>query len=135
MDIKTRSDATKNSIVYSEYLEQRAYFEWLSQVYPLVYALTFHIPNGGKRSKSEAVRFKYMGVKPGVPDIFMPVANENYHGLFIELKPAKINGKSAGKVSEKQTLWLEALISQGYWAQVCYGWIEAADLTREYLTK
>ena len=34
--------------------------------------LLHHIPNGGKRGKAEAGRFRAMGVKSGVPDIFLP---------------------------------------------------------------
>jgi hypothetical protein len=29
----------------------------------------FHVPNGGKRSKTEGKRFKEMGVRAGVPDL------------------------------------------------------------------
>lgn len=36
-------------------------------------SLLFHVPNGGKRSKVEAARFKAMGVQAGVPDLFLPV--------------------------------------------------------------
>lgn len=48
--------------------------------------LLFHIPNGGSRGKAEAARFKMEGVKPGVPDLFLPVPRGPWHGLFIELK-------------------------------------------------
>lgn len=42
--------------------------------YPILrYAI--HVPNGGKRGKAEAGRFKAMGVKAGVPDIPLPLRN------------------------------------------------------------
>ena len=31
----------------------------------------WHTPNGGRRSPSEGARFKRMGVKPGIPDLFL----------------------------------------------------------------
>ena len=51
----------------------------------------FHIPNGGSRNKLEASNLKKQGVKAGVPDLFLPVGRGSYHGLFIELKSAKIS--------------------------------------------
>lgn len=91
-------------------------------------ALLYHIPNGGKRSKREAARFKAAGVKSGVPDIFLPVPRGGYHGLYIELK--RLRG---GTVSREQKEWHEALKAQGYAVQVCKGWIEAAYVLDDYL--
>lgn len=92
-------------------------------------ALLFHVPNGGKRSKTEAARMKMQGVKAGVPDLFLPVARGGYHGLFIELKAGR------NKATEKQGEWLAALREQGYAAVICTGW-EAAKATLEnYLSQ
>ncbi len=33
--------------------------------------LFWHTPNGGRRSPSEGARFKRMGVKAGIPDLFL----------------------------------------------------------------
>jgi hypothetical protein len=95
--------------------------------------LAFHIPNGGSRNKAEAGKLKAMGVKAGVPDIFLPVARGPYHGLFVELKrPADLT-KSVGTVSTKQEAWLRALQEQGYYVAVCYGWEEAYEKMLWYL--
>lgn len=90
----------------------------------------YHIPNGGSRTKAEAGRFKAEGVKSGVPDICLPVAREQYHGLYIELKR-----REGGRLSEAQKLWIEALRKLGYWAIVCRGWEEAAREIERYLGK
>ncbi|MCK5026631.1 MAG: VRR-NUC domain-containing protein, partial [Nanoarchaeota archaeon] len=39
-------------------------------------------------SKSKRVRImgKLMGIKTGIPDLLLPVARRNFHGLFIEMK-------------------------------------------------
>jgi hypothetical protein len=87
----------------------------------------YHIPNGGKRSKMEAAIFKAMGVRAGVPDLFLPVASGNKHGLYIEMKADK------GKPTENQLDWLDYLAHAGYEVAICYDWLHAADTTIKYL--
>ncbi len=110
--------------------EQALLFSWAAmslRKYPEL-GLLFHIPNGGKRGKAEAARFKAEGVKAGVPDLFLPVARGKYHGLFIELKRYK-----GGRVSDWQKHWLMELGWQGYRAEVARGWKEAAEIIKNYL--
>lgn len=91
-------------------------------------ALLFHIPNGGKRGKAEAARFKAMGVKSGVPDLYLPAAHGGYHGLFIELKRRR-----GGQVSGDQKEWIAALQESGYCVRVCRGSEEAICMLLEYI--
>ena len=110
--------------------EQATLMNWAAMhkdVYPEL-ALLFHIPNGGGRSKAEAGRFKAEGVKAGVPDLMLPVARGEYHGLFIELK--RLDG---GTVSKAQKEWIRDLNAQGYRAEVCKGWEAASRVIRDYL--
>lgn len=93
-------------------------------------AMMFHVPNGGKRNAIEAARFKAMGVKPGVPDIFLPVARGGYHGLFIELKR-----REGGTVSAAQHDMIVKLRAQGYKADTCKGWEAARLLIEAYLDR
>lgn len=86
----------------------------------------FAIPNGGKRDAREAMRLKAEGVRPGIPDIFIPAARGKYHGLFIEMKSPK------GKVSEYQENMLVLLNSFGYLAIVAYGWEDAWIKIQKY---
>lgn len=104
-----------------------AWAVWASGKYPEL-DLMHHIPNGGKRSKSEAARFKAQGVKAGVPDIFLPCARGGYHGLYIELKRTK-----GGKLSAAQKEWIDALRGQDYKVIVCYGFDEAREVIINYL--
>lgn len=69
------------------------------------------------------------GVKAGVPDLCLPVARGQYHGLYIELKRQR-----GGRTSDHQSEWLDALSAQGYKAALCYGWEQAAGTIIEYLT-
>ena len=129
----------------TEDVEQICLFRWASAQqgkYPEL-ALMYHVPNGGKRSKSEAARFRAMGVKAGVPDIFLPVGIQKldlvdrgqytiirtkYNGLYIELKRQR-----GGTVSAAQKQWIAALRDAGYAVEVCKGWESAAAVITDYL--
>ena len=68
----------------SEAAEQEAVIAWcgwMEKQHPEL-KLLFHIPNGGSRNKAEAANLKAQGVKPGVPDLCLPVARCGYHGLL-----------------------------------------------------
>jgi hypothetical protein len=88
----------------------------------------FHIPNGGRRTMTEAKRFKAEGVKAGVPDLFLPVARGGYHGLFIEMK----RPDHKNKPSKAQNEWQQFLTKQGYLSVVCYGYEEAIQTIQRY---
>lgn len=120
----------KNNYTPTEAEEQATLFSWaaMNSARNPELKLMFHIPNGGARKPSEAARFKAEGVKPGVPDIFLPVARAPFHGLFIELKRQR-----SGKLSDHQKKWLNDLNREGYLAEVAYGWQEAAELILDYL--
>lgn len=111
--------------------EQIALFSWASLNlgrFPEL-ELMHHIPNGGKRSKSEAVRFRAMGVKAGVCDIFLPVPRGGFHGLYIEMKALD------GRPTKQQTEFINAVKKQGYCGRFCYGASEAIREIEAYLTE
>lgn len=91
-------------------------------------ARLFHVPNGGSRGPAEAGRFKAMGVKPGVPDVFLDVPRGGFHGLRIEMKRRR-----GGVLSDEQAEWLDYYNANGYRAVVCYGWDEARMEIEDYL--
>ena len=90
----------------------------------------FHIPNGSYKSFTARVKSKQEGLKPGVPDLMIPIAKSIYHGLFIEMKRLK-----GGNVSEHQKQWIELLNKQGYRAIICYGSSEAIKEIESYCKK
>ena len=111
--------------------EQQALIRWADYMAATVrpeLRLLYHIPNGGTGGEGEAGRFRAEGVRAGVPDLCLPVARGEYHGLYIELKRTK-----GGKISEKQKEWLDALEKEGYCAAVCHGWDEAREKIETYL--
>lgn len=88
----------------------------------------YHVPNGGYRNAREGARLKAQGVKPGVPDLCIPVARSGFHGLYIEMKT------ETGKPSKAQTKWIYTLRVQGYCAYVCRGAESAIDLIDRYMS-
>jgi len=129
---RTRSKCPVNEIppVPLEAQEQIWLFNWA--MYATVkwpeLDLLYHIPNGGSRNKIEAAHLKAQGVKKGVPDLFLPVAKQGYHGLYIEMKRQK-----KGVLSADQKQWIENLRKQGYRVEVCKGFQSAADVIEDYL--
>jgi len=114
----------------TEEQEQAAVMEWamLMEKQAPELALLYHCPNGADRHPAVAAKLKKQGVKPGIPDLFLPVARGMSHGLYIEMKRQK-----GGRVSEDQKAWMEALTEQGYVCVVAHGAEEACDAIWNYL--
>jgi len=115
----------------NEFQHQCTVFKWAAQPFvrerwPCL-KLLHHVPNGGTRDTVEAKNLKRAGVKPGVPDLDLPVARGKYHGLRIEMKT------EAGTESVEQCWWREELTAQGYFATVCHGWSVAVRVIEWYL--
>lgn len=111
--------------------EQTWLFQWANAMSVLRYPeleLMHAIPNGGSRNAVEGRHLKEQGVKAGIPDIFLPVARNGRHGLYIELKR-----KVGGQVSPEQNKMLGELNRQGFMAVVCKGWQAAADVIEDYM--
>jgi hypothetical protein len=119
-----------NAGVPTESQEQVTLFVWAgreSERYPAL-ALLVHIPNGGLRDKMTAARLKREGVKPGFPDLMLPVQRGGYAGLFVEMKRQK-----GGVVSAEQKAWITRLRGEGYKVEVCKGWEMARESLLSYL--
>lgn len=115
----------------SEAQEQSRLIAWANEVsrlgvYPELSRL-YAIPNGGRRDKAEAAHLKRQGVKSGVPDLHLPVARGNYHGLYIEMKVGK------NKPTQNQKEWISALKASGYAVEVCYSAAAARQIIIAYL--
>lgn len=114
----------------TEAQEQIALFEWIDLVAIEIPQLrmAFHPANGEMRNKVTAARLKRMGVRPGVPDVWLPARSGAYSGLVIELK----RSDKSNKASEKQKEWLKLLEGQGWQTAICFGWVRAAQAILEY---
>ncbi len=107
----------------SEADEQKAVVEWCEWKRIPVY----HIPNEAQRSPRTAAHLKKMGMRPGVPDLCIPVARGGKHGLYVEMKAGR------NKPSDSQLRWLSILEEQGYEATVCWGADEAIAAIEAYM--
>ena len=85
------------------------------------------IPNGGLRNQRVAIKLKAEGVKAGVWDVFLPVARQGFHGLYIEMKHGK------NKLTPNQREFQEFIDRQGYAFAVCYNGETAYHLVEKYL--
>lgn len=93
------------------------------------YGLILAIPNGQFRAGQRMEP----GLRPGIPDLFLPVARDHpcgmfYHGLFIELKVGD------NRLGNEQREWLERLQGQGYCCHVVRDRVEVTmDVIEWYL--
>ena len=66
-------------------------------------------------------------MKPGVPDLHLPIARGKYIGMYIEMKV------SPNTCTEKQLLWMAALRAEGHYCVVAYSWHEAREQIVAYM--
>ena len=85
----------------SESDEQIGFVNWFEASFQGV--RIFHIPNGGHRAISVGKKMKAEGVKPGVPDLYIPAWK-----IWIEMKRVK-----GGKLSDDQVDWYDYLTGIG----------------------
>lgn len=120
----------------TEHAHQVALFQWIAitghKQYPILRRL-FAIPNGGDRKPSVAAAMKAEGVKPGVPDMCLPVSRRGFYGLWIELKRPIYATHKNGGCSEAQMEWHEVLRKEGHSVVVAYGWEGAVAALLDYL--
>jgi hypothetical protein len=104
---------------------QVACINWFRYQYPKY--LIFAIPNGGQRNVIVASKLKSEGVLSGVPDICIPIANNGFHGLYIEMKAGK------NKPTDNQLTIMDKLSNEGYKCELCYSTDEFIKIVTEYL--
>lgn len=114
------------SISATEREMQFTLVDWLK----INHILHSHNPNEGKRHPITGHILNRMGMQKGFPDLFLPYARSNYHGLFIELKRDE-----KAKLTIHQQKWLDILNAQQYKALRCNGLDEAMNTIVEYLGK
>lgn len=108
---------------------QKAVIEWANanlDQYPELEYL-YANANGGERHIMIAMQLREEGVKPGVPDLTLPVPRGGYHALYIEMKADK------GSESPDQKRWLAFLKGHGYYVATSYGSDIAIQILEQYL--
>lgn len=130
MTKKWKINSRTGRAIPSEHAEQAALIQWaeLMQTHRPELGWLFAIPNGGKRSRMQAITLKREGVKSGVPDLCLPVARSGYHSLYVEMKAG-----DGGRLSATQRRWRDLLISQGHGVAVVHGFDAARETIEDYL--
>lgn len=120
-----------NNMKNSETTEQIKLFNWARQneKYIPELKLLHHIPNEGKRTQTGGSILKAAGLKPGIPDICLPVARKGYNALYIEMKFGN------NKPTPEQRIMISALEDSGNKVSVCYSAEEAREVIRHYLER
>jgi len=93
---------------------QEAMVGWFYTVLPMVEVV--HVPNEGKRSKSEAARLKRLGLRVGAADLILYIPGQV---ITIEAKRPtdKLRKKRAGKMTAEQLDFALRLNAMGH---VCF---------------
>jgi hypothetical protein len=125
---------------YIESQHQKALFTWARlpltlKQYPDLQLLYANRNTQKATTKAQAGRIKAEGSKAGVPDIFLPVPSQIYHGLYIEMKSPEYKSRSKGGLSDAQLEFFPLLRRLGYRVDICYSWIEAKDAIILYLSE
>lgn len=128
----------------SEYSESVALFNWIlwnERNYPVL--KLFHaIPNGaymtgeiqpnGRHFSVAAMKMKSSGMRPGIPDYFLPAPKKDstgqaFHGLYLELKTGSNNP------DQEQLEFLVGAETVGYKSVVAWNAEPAIALIERYL--
>lgn len=127
----TRPRSAPRSTTRGEEIEQARVIKWSHKVAvrDLMPALRWlhHSPNGGKRDALAGAQMKALGVKPGFPDLILPVGSGLFPGLVIEMKSA------TGSTSDTQKQWLAHFEAQRWAVRVARSAQEARTILCEYL--
>jgi len=114
---------------HREHDEQVALFRWSAMVSESQYPgldLMYAIPNAARRSPRQGAWMKAEGMKPGMPDVHLPVRCGDKAGLWIEMKADK------NKPTENQKNRMTKLTKAGHVCVVCYSWQEAVAAIDRY---
>ena len=98
----------------NESILQQSCVLWFRTAYPQYKDMLFAVPNGGKRSIITAQRLKKEGVVSGVPDLFLSLSRNGWHGFYIEMKTGK------NTLTPNQTKFFEQAVKYGYKCEAVY---------------
>ena len=95
----------------------------------------FAIPNGSvlagdnRHRAIQMARLKAQGLRPGIPDLALPISRRGFAALFIEMKSTRPDARE----TEEQIAWRAWLNAHGNHAVVCAGAKEAIAILTWYL--
>lgn len=114
---------------YDEYDDCLTFYMWTQYQQKLKGKVIKHV-NEGKRTKIGGMMLKKIGLTKGLPDYQILLPNENWHGLFIEMKTKEQKNK---KMPQEQSDFINMLIENRYYGTFAYGWEEAINIVLNYM--
>jgi len=111
-------------IIQSEDVLQSTCFLWWNKHFRRVSYL-FAVPNGGKRSVIDGMKFKATGVKAGVSDLILLIPSGKTY--FIEMKI------TTGVQSDAQKLFQAQIETFGFEYYICYSFADFKQLIYKLL--
>ncbi|WP_154900019.1 VRR-NUC domain-containing protein [Serratia ficaria] len=127
--LEVRGGKVKKVRRQPELEEQVALIEWADKTVVdgiRIGDYLIHIPNEGKRGPKAARDAKRLGLRAGVPDLFLALPRGRYAGLWIEMKSAD------GVTSKEQEKWLLRMENVGYKTIVGFGFQQAKNIVMSY---
>ena len=106
-----------------EHKLQEAIVKWLDWTQDFYF---YAIPNGGARHRLVAIKLKMEGAKAGVADMFWMISNENWNGLFVEVKIEK------GSQQPNQKAFEQIALSHRYYYAIVRSIEECEELIKRY---
>lgn len=108
---------------------QMACVKWFDIQYRHIRDYLHHSPNGGRRNRIEAARFKAMGVRAGFPDLILMIPSGGHPFLAIEMK------SQTGTVRETQKHFKEIFERVGALYVVVRTFDDFRATIEDYLSK
>jgi len=107
------------------------FFNWvqINEKFDPRLSTIYHIANERRTSHHQGKIFKQKGVRPGIPDVHVPIPSGMYPGLYIEFKVRP------GTLSEPQKKMIKTLLNIGHLVVVAWSAQEAIDIVCEYLSE
>lgn len=142
MRLKLAPDKPKKLVlkpkVRREWHEQREVFSWAKLHecrYPQLRLLNASMNGLPVRSPRDIMIAKLCGMRPGYPDLFLPVQGyAGCPGLYIELKRRDYRrAKTPTDTERLQDWWREQLEDQGFVVVTCCGAERAIERIKQYL--
>lgn len=113
----------------SEARIQAACVTWFKNTYRQHRTLFYQIKNDGKKHKAAASADTATGLTAGIPDTFLAIPREPYHGLYIEFK------RPGQNLSPAQKKVIPQLQAQGYAVGVVDNETQFRELVTNYLNQ
>jgi len=122
-------DHSTQKLVLSEFKESQLFWEYCQKVLRLGMDI-YHIPNEGQRTQWYGKALISIGLTPGACDYHYVVANEKYHGLWLEIKTVDERDKTK---RPEQDAFIANLLKRGHYATYAYGCDDAIKIYTDYV--